>query len=111
MSSRTQDLIHEMTQVIVREVDPTKVILFGSWARGTATTDSDVDLLIVERESFGPLRSRRQEATRIWRCLAGFRVPKDILVYTEDELNQKKDSVNHVLAQALREGKVLYESS
>jgi predicted nucleotidyltransferase len=111
MVSVSEELIDKMAQRIVREVDPQKILLFGSWARGEATEQSDVDLLIVEREPFGPDRSRRQEATRIWRCLSEFRIPTDILVYSADELDQWKDSRWHVVGTALREGKVLYESN
>ena len=100
-----------MARQVVREVDPERIVLFGSWARGEGTEGSDVDLLIVEREPFGPHRSRRREAARIWRCLAEFRVPKDILVYSVGEVAEWGDCAHHVLAQALREGRVLYESS
>jgi predicted nucleotidyltransferase len=99
-----------MTQRIVREVDPQRILLFGSWARGDANQQSDVDLLVIEREPFGPNRSRRQEAARIWRCLSEFRVPKDILVYSVSEIDRWKDSSYHVVGKALKEGKVLYES-
>jgi predicted nucleotidyltransferase len=110
MVTISDELIDRMAQRIVREVDPEKIVLFGSWARGEANNESDVDLLVVEREPFGPNRSRRQEAARIWRCLSEFRIPTDILVYSTDELNQWKDSGYHVVAKALREGRVLYES-
>jgi predicted nucleotidyltransferase len=104
------DVIDRMTQRIVREVDPQRILLFGSWARGEANEHSDVDFLVVEREPFGENRSRRQEATRIWRCLSEFRIPTDILVYSTSEVAQWQDSRHHVIGMALREGKVLYES-
>lgn len=110
MLNVSDEVIDRMTRQIVRTVDPQKIVLFGSRARGEDNERSDVDLLVVEREPFGPNRSRRREAARIWRCLSGFRVPKDILVYSVSELGQWKDSGHHVIAKALREGKVLYES-
>ena len=102
-------LLARMVQVIVDEVDPERVILFGSRARGDARADSDIDLVVVEAEPFGPGRDRRAEEARLWRALAGFRVPKDILVYSRDEVAYWRNSLNNVLARALREGKVLYE--
>ena len=102
-------LLEGMVQAIVDVADPEQVILFGSLARGDAGTDSDVDLVVVEAEPFGPGRDRRTEAARLWRALAGFRVPKDILVYSRDEVDYWRDSLNNVLARALREGRVLYE--
>ncbi len=106
----SDDVIDRMTRRIVAEVDPQRIVLFGSWARGEASEHSDVDFLVVEREPFGENRSRRQEAARIWRCLSEFRIPTDILVYSTSEVSQWKDSSHHVIGTALREGKVLYES-
>jgi predicted nucleotidyltransferase len=110
MVNISDNIIDRMTQRIVHEVHPQRILLFGSWARGQVNQDSDIDLLVVEREPFGPARSRRQEAARIWRCLSEFRIPKDILVYSVSELAHWKDSGHHVIGMALREGKVLYES-
>jgi predicted nucleotidyltransferase len=102
-------MLNEMVQVIVKEVDPEQVILFGSRARGTASDDSDVDLVVVESTPFHRGRSRRREIARLWRALAPFDVAKDILVYSADEVERWRDSLNHVLARARREGRALYE--
>ena len=106
MVNVSDELISDMKDAIVREVNPQKIVLFGSWALGQAHEHSDVDLLVIEREPFGQHRSRRLEAAKIWRCLSSFRVSKDILVYSSQELNQ----LPRVVRDALREGKVLYES-
>ena len=98
-----------MVRVIVDEVDPDQVILFGSCAHGDNREDSDVDLLVIESEPFGKTRSRRLEAVRLWRALSSFVVPKDIVVYSRNEVLRWRGSVNHILARAFREGKVLYE--
>lgn len=98
-----------MVAAIVEEIDPEQVILFGSHARGDTSDSSDVDLVVVVSEPFGENRDRGAEAVRIWRALANFEVPKDILVYSRDEVEYWRDSLNHVLARALREGEVLYE--
>jgi len=111
MVNISDKVIGRMASEIAREIGPERIVLFGSWARGEADERSDVDLLVVEREPFGPHRSRRQEATRIWRCLSQFRIPTDILVYSLTEIAQWKDSSHHVIARALREGRVLYESA
>jgi len=103
------ELLTEMVRAIVREVDPERVYLFGSRARGEATENSDVDLLVVERDPFGPERSRRDEMTRLWSLLAPFRTPKDILVYSVDEVDRWRHARNHVIARTLREGTLLYE--
>ena len=107
----TDDLLDRMVRAIVAEVDPEQVILFGSRARGDAREDSDVDLVVVEAEPFGQARSRRRESTRILLALFDFEVPIDILLYSRDEIAYWRDSLNHVLARAVREGRVLYERS
>ena len=102
-------ILPKMVETIVTEVDPEQVILFGSHARGDASEDSDIDLIVVETGPFDKNRDRGAEAVRLWRALAGFAVSKDILVYIRDEVEYWRDSLNHVLARALREGRVLYE--
>ena len=105
----TDTLIGEIVEAIVRDADPDQVILFGSRARGDQREESDLDLVVIEAEPFGPNRSRHQEMVRLNRAIAKFLVPTDILVYTHDEVDYWRDSLNHVLARALREGKLLYE--
>ncbi|MHB0980621.1 MAG: nucleotidyltransferase domain-containing protein [Thermoleophilia bacterium] len=83
--------------------------LFGSHSRDDVDADSDIDLLMVEREPFGPGRSRRKEMARLWRALPPLTVGADILVYSSDEVERWRGSRNHVVGKALREGRVLYE--
>ena len=109
MEPVTETLLDRMVQAIVDEVDPEQVILFGSRGRVDERESSDVDLIVVEAEPFGPERSRHEELVRLYHALAGFRVPADVLVYSHDDVAYWRDSLNHVLARALREGRVLYE--
>ena len=87
---------------------PEAIILFGSRARGDAGADSDVDLLIIEREPFGLGRSRIREAARLYQALGDMPVSKDLLLYTRAEAERWRGSLNHVVARAFREGRVLY---
>ena len=98
-----------MSDEIVRAVDPERIVLFGSHARGDARPNSDVDLLIVEREPFTGKRTRVAELKRLWQVLARFLVSKDILVYSAEEVARLSRAPDHVLAQALDEGRTLYE--
>lgn len=109
MTPVTDDLLNRMVRAIVDEVDPEQVILFGSRARGDHRNNSDVDLIVIEAEPFGPERSRHKETLRLYKAVRGSRVAVDILVYSNEDVDYWRDSLNYVLARALREGKVLYE--
>lgn len=105
----TPELLEQMTEAIVQAVAPEQIVLFGSRARGTAGPHSDVDLLVVTAEGFGPHRSRIKEITRISKAVGKFGIPTDILLYSQTEIEHWKDSRNHVAARALQEGRVIYE--
>lgn len=107
-TDKEEALLRQMVETIVREVSPEAIILFGSRARGDARLNSDVDLLIIESEPFSPQRSRRKEAARLYMALKELAISKDILLYSRDEFNRWKDSLNHVAGKAFREGRVLH---
>ena len=109
MVAVTEEVLQEMVHAIVREVNPERIYLFGSHARGEAGRHSDVDLLVVEREPFGPQRSRWPELVRLLNLSARLRIPTDFLVYSRDEVEQWQDCRNHIIAEALAEGRLLYE--
>lgn len=108
MITMTEQVLDEMVQAIVQEIDPDQIYLFGSRARGNARPDSDVDLLIIEKEPPSP-GSRWEKLVQLSGLLARFRVPNDVLIYTRPEVECWRTSTNHVVARALREGKLLYE--
>jgi predicted nucleotidyltransferase len=99
-----QEKIQEMVRRIVERFEPEKIFLFGSYARGTATADSDVDLLVVM-----PVRGSRLEKTiEIRVAVHDIRVPKDIVVTTPEDFAWRKDIVGTLERPVMREGKVLY---
>lgn len=81
----TRDILEAMTQVIVDEVHPELVLLFGSQARGEAREESDVDLLVVLPEGTAAPQGKWKLAGQLYRVLAPFMFAKDILLYTHDE--------------------------
>lgn len=107
----TEKLIQEMAELIVREVKPRKIILFGSHARGTSRAGSDLDFIVVEDGPFDAQRSRRAEMTRLGNIMFDYLIPIDFLVFTPQEIDKWKDVNNHVISHALREGRTLYESN
>jgi predicted nucleotidyltransferase len=100
----TENEIQEMTRRIVAEVNPIKVILFGSRADGTARVGSDVDLLVIQPD---PVQEH-VAAVRLRRLLRDFRVPIDIVVVGQAFADRYWDIPGSVLYPAFREGRVLY---
>ena len=101
-----------LTEVVRRLVEvyhPERIYLFGSHARGDAREDSDLDLLIVEDREFTPEHSEHHEMARIGKLLARYPVAKDILVYSSAEVERRRNWLNHVVACALWEGRLVYE--
>ncbi|WP_420640893.1 nucleotidyltransferase domain-containing protein [Candidatus Leptofilum sp.] len=96
-----------ITDCIVREYQPDKIILFGSWARGNATNESDIDLLIISDREKNLPRYKRGLDIRI--LLSQFASPKDILFYTHDDVERWRDVPQTFVNTVLTEGRVLYE--
>jgi predicted nucleotidyltransferase len=104
---KTPDVIQTITDRIVQNFHPLRLILFGSHSRGDARPESDIDLLVV----FPQVVNKRLAAVEIRRALADLPVCKDIVVTTPEEIIRRGDLIGTVLRPALREGKVLYERS
>ncbi len=102
------DAIQEIVRRLVDAAQPEKIILFGSWAKGTNRSDSDLDLMVIEKEPFGAMRSRLHEIGRLERALGRIPYPTDILVYSREEVERWQSSAHHVISQALKEGKEIY---
>jgi predicted nucleotidyltransferase len=99
------ELLVEISRRIQETTVPEQIILFGSYARGEAGPDSDLDLLVVVRDVAQP----RQESTRIRRALRGLLVPIDVIVATPEHLETFRNSPGMIYGRALREGRILYE--
>jgi predicted nucleotidyltransferase len=80
-------------------------VLFGSYANGTATPESDIDLLVILESDLR--RDHRQEA--ISQALRPRRVPIDILAYTPAEVQRCMQMPTSFVRHILTTGKVLYD--
>jgi predicted nucleotidyltransferase len=96
-----------MVEAIVEAVNVEKIVLFGSRARGTASSESDVDLLIVVSEING--HSRWQQLSKARHALLSYLIAIDLVLYGKDELTRFTKLRGHVVTTALTEGRVLYE--
>jgi len=105
MSPNIQTILTAMVERIVTGFKPERIILFGSNARGTAGTDSDVDLIVV----MPTIESKRKIRLAIREAVSGMGLSKDILVYTPKEMEHYRSLTGSLVRSAWREGKVLYE--
>jgi predicted nucleotidyltransferase len=90
---------------IVRELQPEMIVLFGSYAEGTPTAHSDVDLLVILNTD-APSKDRSWAVSRL---LIPRPFPVDILVRTPQEVEQGLAKGDAFLCQIMTSGKVLYE--
>jgi predicted nucleotidyltransferase len=101
----SEALIQQITERIVRECNPHKIILFGSFAWGTPWRYSDLDLLIV----MDSLVARPDErALQIEAMFCDLDCPMDLLVYTPEEVATCLRKRNPFIRDILKRGRVLY---
>jgi predicted nucleotidyltransferase len=100
------DLIDEAARRIAAAAPGSRVILFGSHARGEPGPDSDVDLLVIEPR----VEDRFAEIVRLQRVLAPLRLPADVIVVSEAHAEEWGDVASTMLHDALREGRVVAQA-
>ena len=98
-----EDILQEIVRRILAAVQPEKIILFGSAARGELGPNSDLDFLIITA-----CGHRRNTARKIRRRLIGINFPIDIIVAKPEDIERYRDAIGLIYRPALREGKVLY---
>ena len=98
--------IEDMARRIAERFDPERIILFGSYARGDARENSDVDLLVVTRLP-GPLGKR--SAPIIKMLAQEYPLPVDVVVRSPEGLDNWRDVPGSFAAVVLAEGVTLYE--
>jgi predicted nucleotidyltransferase len=105
--SPTQEKVDLAVKKAVETAQPSRVIIFGSWARGEAKWNSDVDLAIVMPNSAG---TQLAEIRRLLRArLSEVPMTIDLVLATEEHLAQFRNSVNSIYYNILKDGKVAYE--
>ena len=98
--------ITELSERIAREFRPEKIILFGSYAYGRPSADSDIDLLVIM-----PYEGRHTEqAIRILNRL-NVLVPIDLLVRRPEEVEQRLAMGDFFMREIIERGKVMYKAN
>ncbi len=100
----TEQQIEDTVQTIVNTIHPQKMILFGSYAEGNPSEDSDLDLLIIQDTNI----SRSKRGREVRKFLRRIKIPLDILVYTTQEIEEWQDVKEAFITQIMAKGKVVY---
>jgi predicted nucleotidyltransferase len=106
--AQIDQLIAQLVETISTKYEPQKVILFGSYASGEPTEDSDIDLFIVKETD----TSRVDRFVEVKRLIYDpqVRIPVSPLVYTPQELEERLSMGDGFVHEIMSKGKVLYES-
>jgi uncharacterized protein len=97
-------LLTDITQKVIQAFRPKNIILFGSYAYGKATADSDLDLLII-------MESQDRPAERIRKVSDLFdprSLPMDFIVLTPDEVQHRLSGFDPFLEEVFEKGQMLY---
>ena len=106
MSKIRKPLINKFAKQVAKQFSPQKIILFGSYAYGRPTEDSDVDILVII-----PFKGRNPEkATEIWMATKP-NFPIDIMVRKPAELKKRIQMGDFFMREIIEKGKVLYEAA
>lgn len=97
--------IQRVSDEIARKFQPERIILFGSYAYGTPTEDSDVDLLVVM-----PFEGRKAKQAFAIRSAVYAGFPMDLIPITPERLQYRIEIEDFFLREVVEKGKVLYEA-
>jgi predicted nucleotidyltransferase len=98
--------IRKFSRAVAQKFHPEKIVLFGSYAYGTPTEDSDVDLLVIMPRT----RQRGERMSLRIRHAVPRTFPLDLLVRTPGEVAKRVRWGDSFLREVLEKGKVLYEA-
>lgn len=105
MSKKHQKEIKRITDTIVKKYKPEKIILFGSYAWGKPTKDSDMDLFIIKNTKKDPFRRIPEVRSYLFNIDRAF----DILVMTPEEVKKRLEMGDFFIEDIVNEDRVLYE--
>ncbi|MGH2449246.1 MAG: nucleotidyltransferase domain-containing protein, partial [Chloroflexota bacterium] len=105
--AEVEEKIQLATRLLVEAANPARIILFGSYARGDFDTRSDLDLLVILPGEF----SNYAETVRLYGVLSHLHQAVDIVVYSEADVEERKDLRGTMLHHALKEGVVLHDTA
>ena len=103
----SEELIEEIVRRICSVAQPDRIILFGSAATGQMTKDSDIDLLVLERDP----GHTRKESVRLRATLRGLGFPIDVIVMRTTWFEQTKAVIGGLAYPANKHGRSIYDAA
>lgn len=100
-----KEILEEVKNRLVKAYDPLAIYLFGSYAWGTPTEDSDLDLLVVVEKSDEKSYKRPIPGHDV---LFGLGISKDIIVYTREEFEQRSNDITTLGYKIKKDGELIY---
>jgi predicted nucleotidyltransferase len=100
---------------VLKQLDPYRIILFGSYAKGTADENSDIDMLVIldnnhVSKNYEERLQKKLSINKLVRNI-NYKIALDILVYSKEEYNIIKNYGNYFINEIEKTGKILYEKA
>ena len=103
MINNNSNILSIIRETVRKFIPGSKILLFGSRARKDNNNDSDYDILVITKDTID-IRKKRTLKSLMRKELAKFKIPADILIQSEKEINSKKEITGHIVKQVLQEG-------
>ena len=100
-----EEIINKITERLVQSLKPEKIILFGSYAEGRATPESDIDILTITDERLIP-QDRYSLSHKLFN---DFPIVVQLILITPDNYEETKDVIGGIAYPASNHGRILYE--
>lgn len=104
----SKEIIDEVKKRLIKTYNPVEIYLFGSYAWGTPTEDSDLDVLIVVEKSEEKTYKRPLPGQR---ALFGLGISKDLIVYTKQEFEKSAHDITTLCYKIKHDGELIYAKS
>jgi predicted nucleotidyltransferase len=101
----TEKEIEKLIDRIAKRIQPEKIIIFGSYAKGAATIRSDLDILVINETEL-PMANRADDLKPV---LFNLLIPVDVHVYTPEEVKEYGKESFSFLNSILKSGKIVFE--
>jgi predicted nucleotidyltransferase len=98
--------LDQIVSLITSKTSPERIVLFGSYARGDNTENSDIDILIIIKN----LTNERKITGALYKALLNenITIPVDFLAIDYEKYNKLKDKIGYIYKTIEREGKIIY---